>query len=210
MIELKNVTKQIYDDVVLDHVSLALEEGNIYGFVGQNGSGKTMLFRAICGLIHLSEGEVVIGGRKVDFQHLPKQVGLLLEAPAFLNGLSGAQNLKMLSYLTPGVGEAQISAMLKAVGLSKAANKRYGKYSLGMKQRLGLAYAFLNDPKLILLDEPTNALDPRGVEILIRLVGEYHAKGATILIASHDGAFLESITDKIVRMEMGKVVEAKL
>ncbi|MDY3051877.1 MAG: ATP-binding cassette domain-containing protein [Ndongobacter sp.] len=210
MIELQNVTKEIHGEQVLSRVSLTLEDGKIYGFVGQNGSGKTMLFRAICGLIHLTEGEVRIDGQPVDFQHMPKSVGLLLEAPAFLGNLTGVQNLKMLSYLTPGITDERIRDMLKQVGLTKAMDKRYGKYSLGMKQRLGLAYAFLSDPKIILLDEPTNALDARGIEILIEMIREYHDRGATILIASHDGAFLSSITANMISMEKGCVTGIRL
>ncbi len=206
MIELKNVTKTIQGEPVLDDVSLTLDDHHIHGVVGQNGSGKTMLFRAITGLIHLDSGQVFIDGQEVNFQHMPRNIGLLLEAPAFLDSLTGEQNLKMLSYLTPGVTDEDIHALLKEVSLEKASKKRYGKYSLGMKQRLGLAYAFLNHPKLILLDEPTNALDERGIDLLKQMVKKYKEEGATILIASHDAAFLREVADDMIQMSGGRLV----
>lgn len=205
MITLNGVTKRLDQELVLDHISLTLPNNLIHGFVGENGSGKTMLFRAICGLICLDEGEIIVDGKKIDADHLPAHVGLLLEAPAFLNYLTGKQNLKMLSYLTRGITDKEIEQMLIEVGLAKAKHKNYGKYSLGMKQRLGLALAFLHHPSLILLDEPTNALDAKGIEVLIGLLHRYRSKETTILIASHDSHFLSQVADRIYPMEKGKL-----
>ncbi len=207
VIELKNVGKKLAEEWVLKNVTLDIEEGGIYGFVGQNGSGKTMLFRAILGLIQLTEGECYIDGHKVDFDHLPKDVGLLLEAPAFLPYLSGQQNLKLLSYLKSEITDKEISDMMNKVGLAKAKNKAYGKYSLGMKQRLGLASAFLHAPRLIILDEPTNALDSQGIEILVQLLKIYASKERIILIASHDERFLSQVTNRLFYMSKGQLTK---
>lgn len=205
VIELKNVGKKLAEEWVLKNITLNIEEGGIYGFVGQNGSGKTMLFRAILGLIHLTEGECYVDGHKVDFDHLPKDVGLLLEEPAFLPYLSGTQNLKLLSYLKSEITDKEISDMMNKVGLAKAKNKAYEKYSLGMKQRLGLALAFLHAPRLIILDEPTNALDSQGIEILVQLLKIYASKERIILIASHDERFLSQVTNRLLYMCKGKI-----
>ena len=207
MIELKNVGKRLGDEWVLKNITLDIEEGGIYGFVGQNGSGKTMLFRALLGLIRLTEGDCYVDGHKVDFDHLPKDVGLLLEEPAFLPYLSGRQNLKLLSYLKSEITDKEISDMMNKVGLAKAKNKAYEKYSLGMKQRLGLALAFLHSSRLIILDEPTNALDSQGIEILVQLLKMYQSKERIILIASHDERFLSQVTTRLYYMSKGQLTK---
>lgn len=205
-IEVKNATKIIKGAVILKNVELELEGGKIYGLQGPNGSGKTMLMRLICGLIRPTEGEVYIDGKllgeQIDF---PPSLGLLIENPAFLPGYTGLKNLEMLAQLQERVGTEQVRKTVEDVGLEPDDKRKYRKYSLGMKQRLGIASAIMERPDLILLDEPTNALDETGVEQICQLIRRERDRGALVIMACHDAAVLESLSDEIFKVYDGKV-----
>lgn len=205
-IEVKNATKIIKGAVILKNVELELEGGKIYGLQGPNGGGKTMLMRLICGLIRPTEGEVYIDGKllgkQIDF---PPSLGLLIENPAFLPGYTGLKNLEMLAQLQERVGTEQVRKTVEDVGLEPDDKRKYRKYSLGMKQRLGIASAIMERPDLILLDEPTNALDETGVEQICQLIRRERDRGALVIMACHDAAVLESLSDEIFKVYDGKV-----
>lgn len=209
---LDNVTRRMQQDLVIDHVSMRLEAGHIYGLQGKNGSGKTMLMRAMCGLIHLTEGEIRVDnkilGKDMEF---PESVGALIENPGFVGGDTGINNLKNLAYIKNEITEADIVSCMKKIGLEPYEKKKVRKYSLGMKQKLGIVAAVMEHPKLILLDEPTNALDTESVERLnVILREEIEKYKPVIVIASHDKEELELLCDKIYLVENGKVREREV
>lgn len=206
MVILKNVSRSMGGNQILNHVSLTLDSGKIYGFRGKNGSGKTMLFRAICGLIKIDEGDIIIDGKYLGKDiSFPESVGILIENPSFLPNYTGFQNLKMIADLARQISDEQIRTTLQAIGLDPDDKRKYRKYSLGMKQRLGIAQAIMEEPAIILLDEPTNALDTEGVELLKKNVHNLKSKGKTILLASHDLEELNDLSDEIYFVESGKV-----
>ncbi|MCI8608178.1 MAG: ATP-binding cassette domain-containing protein [Firmicutes bacterium] len=205
-IEIKDVSKTIRRQPVIDSVCVTMESGKIYGFQGINGSGKTMLMRLICGLIHPTEGEILIDekilGKNMTF---PDSVGLFLESPAFLDGYSGFQNLKMLASIQNKISDEDISSTLSAVGLDPSDRKKYRKYSLGMKQRLGIAAAIMERPKLVILDEPTNSLDTDGVQLVKRILTIQRQRGALVIISCHDLSILQELSDEILLLEAGRI-----
>lgn len=205
-LEIEELTKIIGNETVLDHITLSMDVGKIYGLWGKNGSGKTMLIRAICGLIRPSSGKVIIDsevlGEKQDF---PQSVGALIENPGFIDKYTGYQNLKILAEIKKEIGKEEIEAVLEKVGLQEQKHKKYKKYSLGMKQKLGIAAALMEKPRLILLDEPTNALDEASVKMLHNLLLEYKQEGALIILASHDREELEQLSDIIYEVENGRI-----
>lgn len=207
MIQLVNVSKKIGDEWVLKSINLELEENKIYGFQGRNGSGKTMLFRAMTGLIVLDEGTIQFQDQIVDNKNPLRAAGLLLENPAFLDDMSAFENLQLLAFLREDVKFGEIDVLLDEVGLAYARNKSFGKYSLGMKQRLGIAATLLGSPKYIFLDEPTNALDLEGVDLLKEILLRRKEEGATIFLSSHEPEILELLADELIHMESGQVVE---
>lgn len=206
MIEVKNLYKYINYKLILENINITLEDGKVYGFVGRNGSGKTMLFRAICGLITYQKGEIYIDGKKKNNNEIPKSIGLLLENPSFLNGLSGFDNLKMLASIRDIIDDKRIDEILYKVGLSDDKSKKYEQYSLGMKQRLAIANVIMEDPKILIFDEPTNAIDEQGVIVLRDIIKEEKKKGKLILIASHEKSFIEELSDDIIFMKNGSIV----
>ena len=206
MIEVKNLYKYINDKLILENINISLEHGKVYGFVGRNGSGKTMLFRAICGLITYQKGEIYIDGKKKNNNEIPQSIGLLLENPSFLNGLSGFDNLKMLASIRDIIDDKRIDEILYKVGLSDDKSKKYEQYSLGMKQRLAIANVIMEDPKILIFDEPTNAIDEQGVIVLRDIIKEEKKKGKLILIASHEKPFIEELSDDIIFMKNGSIV----
>lgn len=209
-IKVENVTKKIGQATVLDQINMELESGIIYGLKGKNGSGKTMLMRMICGLILPTQGRIIIDGnvlgKDVSF---PPNAGALIETPGFLGRYSGFDNLKMLTDIQQKVDDTAIAEALRKVGLDPNEKKKYKKYSLGMKQKLGIAAAIVEDPELLVLDEPTNALDEGSVERLRGILLEFREKGALILLSSHDTEELKYLSDVIFHMENGCLKEAK-
>lgn len=202
-IKIEHLTKTIKGVCVLDDVSMELESGNIYGFQGKNGSGKTMLLRAVCGLIYATKGTIRIDGKAIGKDmSSPPGVGVLIENPAFLGEYSGYDNLKMLATIRGK--KMDIKDALKKVGLDPYDKRKYRKYSLGMKQRLGIACAIMEEPKLLVLDEPFNALDQAGQEEIAKIIVEMKKKGCLILLTSHDKEELEKLSDEIFIVENGK------
>lgn len=202
-----NISKAIRKKVILDHVSLCLESGNIYGFVGKNGSGKTMLFRALSGLMGIDSGIIVWGGKTLhrDFSVLPG-LGIILENAGLYPNLTGIQNLTYLANLTKRIGSEEIIQAIERVGLNPYDKRPYGKYSLGMKQRLAVAQAIMEGPDVIMLDEPTNALDETGVEEIREVILEEKERGALILVASHYKEDIQVLADEWYRVENGRVI----
>lgn len=207
-IQIEHVTKKIKGAVVVDQVSLNLHSGQVVGLSGVNGSGKTMLMRLTAGLLIPTEGRIVINGKILGKDmEFPESIGILIENPAFLDSYSGFQNLKLLASIQNRIEDSDIRETLTRVGLSPDDRKKYKKYSLGMKQRLGIAGAILEKPDITILDEPTNALDQSGIEILKQIVREEKARGALVLLSCHDKSVLEEMADEIHYMENGKMVE---
>lgn len=207
-IEINNVTKRIHKNIVLKDINLAIEGGKIYGMQGVNGSGKTMLLRLIIGLIRPSEGSVLINekmlGKDIEF---PESIGFLLESPTFLDRYSGLDNLKMLVSIKKKVTEEQIKKSILDVGLNPEDKKKYKKYSLGMKQRLGIAAAIMEEPDIIILDEPTNALDEEGVQLVKNILYKQKERGALVIVSCHDADILTALSDEIFKLNEGKIVE---
>lgn len=207
-LKVEHLTKVMKQQVILKDINLELNKGFIYGFRGKNGSGKTMLFRALCGLILPTEGTITVGGIQLGKDaSFPPSVGVLIEYPGFLNSYTGFQNLKMLASLNNFIDDNRIKEAIRLVGLDPEDKRKYRKYSLGMKQRLGIAQAIMEEPDLIILDEPTNALDSEGIEELKKLLLELKNKNKCILIASHDKEELEFLSDEIFILEKGKIVD---
>lgn len=202
-IKINHFTKTIKGTCVLDDVSMELESGNIYGLQGKNGSGKTMLLRAVSGLLYATKGNIEIDGKILGKDiAFPQSMGLLLENPAFLDGYSGYDNLKMLASIRNK--NIAIENVLSNVGLDPCDKRKYRKYSLGMKQRLGIACAIMEKPELLILDEPFNALDQAGQEKIADIIMEMRDNGCLILITSHDKEELERLSDEIFIVENGK------
>lgn len=205
-IELQNVTKTIKQITVLQDVNLSLESGIIYGLRGVNGSGKTMLMRIISGLIHPTEGTVLLDGKRLGKEiSFPDDIGLLIENPAFLDEYTAAQNLRLLANIRRKAAENRIQEVLCQVGLKYDDKRKFRQFSLGMKQRLGIAGAVLEHPKLLLMDEPTNALDTDGVEMVKSILQEEKERGSLIILACHDFSVLQELSDVIYSVKEGKV-----
>lgn len=203
-IRLKDVYKTMKGTQVLKGVNLMVEQGDIIGIRGINGSGKTMVLRAIAGLIRV-DGSVEIGGKKMEPGECPKDIGVLVEMPGFLPEFTGKKNLQLLGMLQEGVTEEDIEEAMNAVGLDPKDRRHYKKYSLGMKERLGIAQAILKKPKLILLDEPTNGIDSDGIQMLEELLWRLKEEGSTIVVTSHDRDFLDAVTSQCYEMKEGSL-----
>lgn len=205
-IEIKNLTKKIGSATVLSDVNLTMNNGKIYGLKGKNGSGKTMLMRVISGLISPTEGEVVIDGKLLGKDmSFPESIGILIENPAFLPTYSGFENLKMIASIKGLISDEDISAVIKRVGLDPDDKKKYKKYSLGMKQKLGIACAVMEKPDIIILDEPVNAVDEEGIKIIRELLDELKKDGKIIILACHDKEELFFLSDEIIEIENGAI-----
>ena len=205
-VELKNVSKRLNDVTVLEDISLTLESGTIYGLKGKNGCGKTMLMRMMAGLIYPTSGTVSIDGEILHKDiATPRSIGILIENPAFLPGYTGQRNLELLAGLTGKADRTQIAKTMSRVGLDPNDKRTYRKYSLGMKQRLGIACALMECPDLILLDEPINAIDEKGVPKIWEALQEEKQRGALIVLACHDTEELTSLADQIITIEEGKI-----
>ncbi len=206
-IKLTNVSKVIKKARVLDHINLEFESGKVYGLKGKNGSGKTMLMRVVCGLISATEGTVEIDGKILGKDmSFPESVGMLIENPAFINNYTGFKNLQVLASIQNRIGDKEIRDALLQVGLEPDDKRTFRKYSLGMKQKLGIAAAFMEQPDIIILDEPINALDEAGANQVHMILKEQKERGALIIIACHDKEELEMLSDEIIEIYEGKIV----
>ena len=207
MIQIENMSKKIRDRVVLDRMDYTFRDGMTYGLKGINGSGKTMLMRVVSGLIYPTEGRVLVDGKELGKDvSFPESIGILIENPVFLDAYTGFGNLKLLASLNDRAGDEDIREILQKVGLDPDDTRKYRKYSLGMKQRLGIAAALMEKPKILLLDEPFNALDTDGVARFSRLIREEQERGTLILLACHEEGKLEEFADVVLHMEDGRIV----
>lgn len=208
MIQLQNVTKRIKENTVLDNVSYTFKSGFVYGLYGQNGSGKTMLLRAISGLINLDSGSIFIDGEKLhDKIEFPPETGIVIENMELLPECSAKRNLQVLAKIKNIADEKDIIFSLERVGLDPDSDKKVKKFSLGMKQRLNIAQAIFENQKIILLDEPTNALDEEAVQLIYKIIREEKSRGATIIVATHHKEDLKEVCDVILKIAEGKIVE---
>jgi ABC-2 type transport system ATP-binding protein len=211
LIEVMAVSKKVKNSNLLDQITLHLEKGKTYGFIGYNGSGKSMLFKAICGLTRITSGSIIVDGKHVgkDVDFI-ENAGVIIESPEFMNGLTGLANLKHLAEIQNKIDEIEILKVLKKVGLGGHEKKKVSKYSLGMKQRLRIAQAIMENPEILILDEPFNGLDKRGVEEIHNLLLEYKASGKTILLTSHHESDIDLLCDKVFELEKGKIINQKV
>ncbi len=195
-IEVENVCKSFGKQEVLKNISIKIPRGSIHGVVGNNGSGKTVLMKCICGFMHCDKGKVMVNGKQVgkdvDF---PEDIGIIIETPGFISNLSGYKNLKILAALKGKIGKKEIRETLIKVGLNPDMKKHVSKYSLGMRQRLGLAQAIMENPSVLVLDEPFNGLDKYGVLEMRNLLKSLKKEGKSILLASHNAQDIEELCD---------------
>lgn len=205
-IKMLDVSKTIRGVDVLKGITLEVDSGKVLGLQGVNGSGKTMVMRVIAGLVKPTRGSVLIDGVELGSHgDFPASIGLLIESPAFLPHRTGLDNLRIIARMQGEVDEAQVRDLLRRVGLDPEDRRRFSAYSLGMKQRLGIAAAFIGNPGIILLDEPTNALDSSGVEMVADLIASERDHGAALVVASHDLTFLQSVSDGIITLAEGHI-----
>ena len=205
-ISIEHVTKKIKNATVLKDICLEMKGGTVYGLQGKNGSGKTMLMRAISGLIRPTSGRIVINGEQLHKNiSIPRSIGLLLENPSLLPEYDASQNLKLLAKMQGGGPEEEIRQLIRDVGLEDAGHKKVEKYSLGMKQRLGIAAAILGSPDIILLDEPINAIDGEGVEEIRSLILSLKNEKRIIIVACHDKEEMNLLADEIVHLRDGRI-----
>ena len=207
IIEVKNAVKKYKETIALNDVSINFEKNKITGIIGRNGSGKTVLLRSICGLTKLTSGNIKVDGKVIGKDiEIPKNLGVIIETPGFINEFSGIKNLKILYSLNHKVDKNKLEDVIYQVGLNPKEKKRVSKYSLGMKQRLGIAQAIMEDPNILILDEPTNALDRHGVDEFRHLLLKLKNAGKTIIIASHNSADIELLCDVVYELDGGKIV----
>ena len=206
ILHLEQVTKRFKEKTVLQETNLCLEAGKIYGFVGRNGSGKTVLFKLICGLLMPTTGTVTVQGKQLgkDCDFAP-DVGVLIETPSFISYESGYRNLRDLAAIRKKITPEEVRAAIRSVGLDDTDKKWVGKYSLGMRQRLGIAQAIMEHPSLLILDEPMNGLDASGVEDMRRLFLSLRENGTTILLASHATEDIDLLCDTVYEVDQGKI-----
>ena len=206
MIRADNVSLILNKRQILSHISLELHNGKIYGLVGNNGCGKTMLMKCICGFVHPTEGKIEADGKVIgkDVDYLP-DAGIILETPGFIGYYSGLQNLKVLAGINHKIGQEQIRDAMRRVGLDPDLKLAVKKYSLGMRQRLGLAQAIMENPSVLILDEPMNGLDRKGVEEMRRLLLSLKALDKLIIIASHNAEEIEVLCDRVYEMDSGVI-----
>lgn len=211
-LEIKDYTKKIKDKLILDNINLKLETGKVYGFYGRNGSGKTMLFRAIATLIYPSSGDILIDNKSIikdDFDL--SDIGLLLEDPGFYSHLNGFDNLSLLYEINNKKDPNHIRKILKKIGLDNYEKEKYKEYSLGMKQKLRIAQAIMENQKIIILDEPTNGLDETSMENIRNIIISLKDEGKLVLLASHNKDDLKYLCDTIYKIDNGKIIgEIKL
>lgn len=207
MIQVNNLSLRIKKDLILSDINIHVKKGEITGIVGRNGCGKTMLMKCITGFVKPTEGEVIFGGKKIgrdtDF---PDNTGIIIETPTFIPYYSGMRNLKELAMLKKKIDKNEIEDILKVVGLYENRNKHVHKYSLGMRQRLGIAQALMENPDTLILDEPMNGLDKECVAMVRNILMDLKEQGKTILLVSHNSEDIGILCDKIYEMDKGRIV----
>ena len=204
VIRVEGVYKRFGTDTVLKDVSRSFERGRIHGIVGNNGSGKTVLMKCICGFLIPDGGSITVNGERVGVDvDFPPDLGLIIETPGFLPNMTGVKNLEILASLNKKIGLREIAAAIRRVGLDPLMKKPVGKYSLGMRQRLGIAQAIMEDPALLILDEPLNGLDKHGVREMRQLIKGLKEQGKTILLASHNQGDIDELCDTVCEMDAG-------
>ncbi len=206
-IRVENVTKRFGDVVALDRLNISFERGNIYGIIGRNGSGKTVLFKTMIGYLRPTSGRVVVGekeiGKEIDFAD---NMGIIIENPGFLSRYTGYKNLEYLASIRKRIGRAKIRESMERVGLDPDSRKKVGKYSLGMRQRLGIAQAIMENPDILILDEPMNGLDQQGVNEVRNILLGLKQEGKTIILASHHKEDIEVLCDTVYEMDHGRLI----
>ena len=208
-IEIKKVSKKFKDIEVLKNVSMTLESGHIYGFTGHNGSGKTVLLKLICAFLEPTTGEILFDGKNVIKENsFPPSTRALIEKPNFLSDLTGYENLELLARIQNIIGEKEIEDTLKKVGLEEDKDKLYYKYSLGMKQKLGIAQVLMEDPEILILDEPFNGLDENSIKNIRKILLKEKEKGKLIILAIHDKEDIKVLCDEIYKFNDGTVKKA--
>lgn len=204
VIRVEGVYKRFGTDTVLKDVSRSFERGRIHGIVGNNGSGKTVLMKCICGFLIPDGGSITVNGERVGVDvDFPRDMGLIIETPGFLPNMTGVKNLEILASLNKKIGLREIATAIRRVGLDPLMKKPVGKYSLGMRQRLGIAQAIMENPSLLILDEPLNGLDKHGVREMRQLIKGLKEQGKTILLASHNQGDIDELCDTVCEMDAG-------
>ena len=210
MIKVENVSLKIKKDMILRDINVEFEHGKIHGIIGRNGSGKTMLMKCICGFIKPTEGEITVAGKKIGIDcDFPESVGVIIETPEFIPYYTGFKNLKLLADIRHKITDEDIRKSIELVGLDPKLKKSVKKYSLGMRQRLGLAQAIMENPDLLILDEPMNGLDKDGVGEMRKYLLDLKAQGKTILIASHSAEDIDVLCDTVVEMDKGRMEKVR-
>ena len=208
MIQVENAVKEFKETTALRDVSVQFEKGKIYGLVGRNGSGKTVLLKSICGFLPLTSGTIKVEGKVIGKDiEVPENIGIIIEEPGFLPQYSAKKNLKLLALLRNQISDAEIEGTLEKVGLDSKSKKKVGKFSMGMRQRLGIAQAIMENPRILILDEPTNGLDEVGVKEIRKLLLNLKNEERTIIIASHNAEDISTLCDQVYEMDGGVIRE---
>lgn len=207
-IEISHVTKKFGDDVILNDINISMEQGKVYGISGNNGSGKTVLMKCICGFLPVTAGFIRVGGKIIGTEtDFPESIGVIIETPGFLTNLTGMRNLEILAGLKGKISPEDIRQTIRKAGLDPGLKKSVAKYSLGMRQRLGIAQAIMEDPEFLILDEPFNGLDKHGVEDIRNLLLDLKKNGKTIILASHNSEDIRILCDRVYEMDGGRIQE---
>lgn len=205
----ENAVKRFKENVALDHVSVSFERGKIHGIIGRNGSGKTVLFKCICGFMRLDQGKIYVNGSLVR-PSASQDIGIMIEDPGFIGNMSGFRNLKLLASVNQRITDGRIREVMQEVGLDPASKKHVCRYSLGMRHRLGIAQAIMEDQRLLILDEPMNGLDKQGVAQIRRLLLEMKKQGKTVILSSHYAEDIETLCDTVHEMDGGRMESARM
>lgn len=210
IIKVDKVIKKFGSDIALSNVSIEFERGKIYGIIGRNGAGKTVLFKTMIGFLKPTSGRVIVDGKEIgkdiDFAD---NIGIIIETPGFLSSYSGYKNLEYLASIKNMIGEKEIKESMERVGLDSNSKKKVGKYSLGMRQRLGIAQAIMENPDILILDEPMNGLDNQGVEDVREILLNLKDEGKSIILASHNKEDIEVLCDEVYEMDHGKLIASE-